>query len=125
MASKDTGVAALPYVNQFTSTETFFLAGMSPVGFCEVPTGPESPLVGVERNDQHAASRLNENPLKAAGYARCADGGFSGLGCRGARAGRHAAVRSAPGRPARRVFAGARHWPGQPDHASDRTIAGR
>src|SRR6266571_8742961 len=113
MASKDTGVAALPYVNQFTSAETFFLAGMSPVGFCEVRTGSEKAACrGRPKNDRHAASRLNENPLKAAGCARCADGGFSGLGCRGARAGRHAAVRSAPDRPARRVFAGACHWPG-------------
>jgi hypothetical protein len=35
MGSKDTAVAALPYVNQFTSAETFFLAGMSPVGTVE------------------------------------------------------------------------------------------
>src|ERR1700676_3221184 len=68
---------------------------------------------------------LNENPATAAGCARWADGGFSGPGGPGAGGGRHAAARSAPDRPARRVFGGARHWPARRDHASDRTIAGR
>src|SRR5665213_907176 len=68
---------------------------------------------------------FNENPATAAISARCADGGFSAPDCQGADAGRHAAVRSAPGRPALHVCDERRHWPDSSSHASDRTIAGR
>src|ERR1700722_10875412 len=71
------------------------------------------------------AQLLNENPATAAGCVHCVDDGFSGPDCRGAGAGRHAAVRSAPGRPAWHVSGGTRHWPDSSDHGSDRTVAGR
>ncbi len=45
----------------------------------------------------------NENPASAAGCARCGDGGSSGPDCPDAGEDRHAAVRSAPGQPARHV----------------------
>src|SRR6202021_4153714 len=71
------------------------------------------------------SGNLNENPATAAGSAHCGDDGFSGPDCQDAGAGRHAAVRSAPGRPAWHVSGGTRHWPDSSDHGSDRTVAGR
>jgi hypothetical protein len=85
IGSRNTAVAALPYVNQFTSAE-FFLAG------------------AFDSTIDFMRSHLNESPLTAAGCARCADGGSSGPDCPGAGGDRHAAARSVPGRPAWRVF---------------------